>query len=51
MWRTQPPKGDINLISPGNLEPKTFRELIHEHVGLNSWGSFGIDIALGAVID
>ncbi|NNL79560.1 MAG: DUF4105 domain-containing protein [Flavobacteriaceae bacterium] len=36
---------------PENLEQKTFRELIHEHVGRNSWGSFGIDLALGSVID
>ncbi|WP_179348650.1 lipoprotein N-acyltransferase Lnb domain-containing protein [Winogradskyella pacifica] len=44
-------KGDINFITPEHLDPKTFRELIHEQVGLNTWGSFGIDIALGAVID
>ena len=36
---------------PENLEQKSFRELIHEHVGRNSWGSFGIDLALGSVID
>ncbi|WP_367651265.1 lipoprotein N-acyltransferase Lnb domain-containing protein [Winogradskyella undariae] len=41
----------IDFILPQNFEPKTFRDLIHEHVGLNTWGSFGIDIALGAVID
>ena len=40
---------DFNL--PENFELKTFRGLIHEHVGLNTWGSFGIDIALGSVID
>ena len=34
-----------------NHEPKTYRTLIHEHVGRNSWGSFGIDLALGSVID
>ncbi|EPR74565.1 hypothetical protein ADIWIN_0417 [Winogradskyella psychrotolerans RS-3] len=44
-------KGDLKFISPEHLEPKTFRELIHEQVGLNTWGSFGIDIALGSVID
>jgi hypothetical protein len=44
-------KNNITFKSPQNLEPKTFRELIHDHVGLNSWGSFGIDITLGAVID
>ncbi|WP_299114661.1 DUF4105 domain-containing protein [uncultured Winogradskyella sp.] len=32
-------------------EKKTFRTLIHEQVGLNTWGSFGIDIALGSIID
>ena len=36
---------------PNDYETKTFRELIHEHVGLNTWGSFGIDIALGSIID
>ncbi|WP_298516067.1 DUF4105 domain-containing protein [uncultured Kordia sp.] len=30
---------------------KTFRDLIHDYVDHNSWSSFGIDIALGAVID
>ncbi len=30
---------------------KTFRSLIHDHVDRNSWGGFGIDIALGSVID
>lgn len=41
----------IEFILPKTFETRTFRELIHEHVGLNSWGSFGIDIALGSVID
>jgi len=44
-------KNDINFTVPKRLNPKTFRELIYEHVDLNSWGSFGIDIALGSVID
>lgn len=30
---------------------KTFRDLIYDYVEKNSWSSFGIDIALGAVID
>jgi len=30
---------------------KTFRHLIHDHVNKNSWGSLGIDVALGSVID
>ena len=31
--------------------PKTFRDLIQENLIWNSWASFGIDLALGAVID
>ncbi|PTX61420.1 uncharacterized protein DUF4105 [Kordia periserrulae] len=30
---------------------KTFRDLIYDYVDKNSWSSFGIDIALGSVID
>ncbi len=30
---------------------KTFRDLIQENLTWNSWSSFGIDLALGAVID
>ena len=44
-------KNQVEFHVPQNFEPKTFRALIHDHVGLNTWGSFGIDIALGAVID
>jgi hypothetical protein len=32
-------------------EELTFRELIQQNLQANSWGSLGIDIALGAVID
>lgn len=32
-------------------EDKSFRDLIHENLYWNSWSSFGIDLALGAVID
>ncbi len=32
-------------------EKFTFRELIHHNIGTNTWGSFGIDLALGSVID
>ncbi|OAB75833.1 hypothetical protein ULVI_14720 [Cochleicola gelatinilyticus] len=32
-------------------EPYTFRDLIQHNLAWNSWGSLGIDIALGAVID
>lgn len=42
-------KIDYNL--PEDFEQATFRELIHEHLNRNTWGSLGIDIALGSVID
>ncbi|MFH6601908.1 DUF4105 domain-containing protein [Maribacter algicola] len=29
----------------------SFRELIHHNINTNSWGAFGIDVALGSVID
>jgi len=29
----------------------TFRQLIHQNLNLNSWSNFGIDLALGSVID
>lgn len=41
----------INFEKPNNFEQKTFRALIYEHVNKNSWGSLGIDIALGSVVD
>lgn len=41
----------ITFSTPKTYKAKTFRQLIHEHVGLNTWGSFGIDMALGSVID
>lgn len=41
----------INFSLPEDFQQKTFRKLIHEHVDRNSWGSLGIDIALGSVID
>jgi hypothetical protein len=41
----------IEFNIPKNFEEKTFRALIHDHVDRNTWGSFGIDVALGAVID
>lgn len=42
---------DIIFTTPSNFEQKTFRGLIYEHVNKNSWGSLGIDVALGSVID
>lgn len=37
-----------NKIAP---EGKTFRELIQQNVYWNSWGSLGMDVAIGAVVD
>lgn len=35
-----------------NIENQyTFRELIHQNLETNSWSNFGIDLALGSVID
>ena len=36
---------------PKDLKTKTFRQLIHDHLNLNTWGALGIDVALGSVID
>jgi hypothetical protein len=44
-------ESEITFNTPDGFEPKTFRKLIHEHVNRNSWGSLGIDVALGSVID
>lgn len=41
----------IEYKTPDSLVSKSFRGLIYEHVDKNSWGSLGIDIALGSVID
>ena len=37
--------------TPKNYKDQTFRTLIQNNLNKNSWGSFGIDIALGSVID
>lgn len=42
---------EFNFQEPKAFEAKTFRALIHEHVNKNSWGSLGIDVALGSIID
>jgi hypothetical protein len=42
---------NITFNAPPDFEVKTFRTLIYEHVNKNSWGSLGIDVALGSVID
>ena len=36
---------------PLEEKPFTFRKLIQKNVYWNSWGSFGMDIAIGAVVD
>ncbi|KJD35907.1 membrane protein [Tamlana sedimentorum] len=36
---------------PKNYTEATFRSLIQENLNRNTWGSLGIDIALGSVID
>ncbi|MFM1877944.1 MAG: hypothetical protein RLZZ241_810 [Bacteroidota bacterium] len=44
--------GDSIRFTPYQTNAKaTFRELIQENLNPNSWSSFGIDLALGAVID
>ncbi len=42
---------NIDFKEPENLESKSFRKLIQQNLEWNSWGSLGIDIALGSVID
>ncbi len=41
----------IEFHTPQGFEAENFRKLIHNNVKRNSWGSLGIDIALGSVID
>jgi len=41
----------IQFNVPEDYEEATFRTLIQENLNPNSWGSLGIDLALGAVID
>ena len=42
---------NIEFKNPDGFEETTFRKLIQQNLDWNSWGSFGIDIALGSVID
>ena len=44
-------KNPLILVQPEGFSLMTFRELIRTHVPSNSWGGFGIDLALGSVID
>jgi hypothetical protein len=41
----------VSLTIPADTPALTFRELIHSKLDQNSWGSLGIDMALGSVID
>ncbi|MFL0352430.1 DUF4105 domain-containing protein [Xanthomarina sp. GH4-25] len=41
----------IQFNPPSGFQPQTFRTLIQNQLDTNSWGSVGIDIALGSVID
>lgn len=41
----------IVFNDPKDYKSETFRTLIHNNLNKNSWGSFGIDLALGSVID
>ncbi len=42
---------NIEFDLPKDYTEKTFRSLIYDNVDKNTWGSLGIDIALGSVID
>lgn len=42
---------DITFNTPKDFKAETFRTLIQNQLDANSWGSVGIDIALGSVID
>ena len=41
----------IVFNKPKDFKDQTFRSLIYNNVNKNAWGSFGIDLALGSVID
>ena len=44
--------GDELIFKDDHItEEYTFRELIQKNVYWNSWGSFGMDVAIGAVVD
>ena len=44
--------GDSLVFKDSHLEKRyTFRQLIRQNISYNSWSSFGIDLALGSVID
>ena len=43
--------GEVTFFDGYVTEEKTFRELIAQNVHANSWGSLGMDVAIGAVTD
>ncbi|MBE16242.1 MAG: DUF4105 domain-containing protein [Dokdonia sp.] len=43
--------GSLEMSYAHQTPSLTHRQLIHQYLDTNSWGSLGIDIALGAVID
>lgn len=43
--------GEDLVYTTKTENPKSFRELIQENLHYNTWGSLGIDLALGAVVD
>ncbi len=44
--------GQKLIFEPDHLKSqKTFRQLIRQNLQVNSWSSFGIDLALGSMID
>lgn len=42
---------NIKFNTPKDYTETTFRTLIQNNLNINSWGSLGIDVALGSVID
>ena len=43
--------GNLQYNLPKDYKEHTFRQLIDHNLNWNTWGSFGIDIALGSIID
>ncbi|WP_222984650.1 DUF4105 domain-containing protein [Flagellimonas meishanensis] len=44
--------GDAIVFDGSHLEKRyTFRQLVRQHLDINSWGAFGIDVAFGSVVD
>lgn len=42
---------DSKIVFPTDTNPKTFRELVHEHVNKQPWTQFGIDLIIGSKAD